>query len=359
LLERDRFADIEARIASLTQELDQLRAQLRGGWAEVDAAPHTHSRRGLLKLAGAAVAGAAGAAALKVVPAAAADGGNMLLGSTNDANATTVLKPTTTGTTPMLEVLGPGVSALPGSPPEPFAGAVIGVGSSGNDGVDGYAPGTSGAGVVGQSDSGYGVIGATASGIDLAALGGSGRIAQNPLAAPGPPGFAPTSGLAEMVRDSGRRIWASNADGASWRPLNSLILITPVRVVDTRPGAGGSGPLGAIGPILGPLTGHAHYDWALQGTNGIPAAAVGIVGNITAVNWTAGIVQSGGDVRIYPYDGTNGPTVSTLNFGGSAQSSIANHFVAAFGSGGKVSVYTDFNPGDSVHIIIDVSGYIE
>jgi len=52
----------------------------------------SHSRRDLLRLAGAGLVGAAGAAAFSVIPAAAATGGNFLLGSGNQADAQTLLQ---------------------------------------------------------------------------------------------------------------------------------------------------------------------------------------------------------------------------------------------------------------------------
>jgi hypothetical protein len=109
-----RVARLSAMLEAQRQELDEQRQRLQsleeviaptvpspGGGGESNGRGgknNGHSRRDLLRLAGAAVAGAAGTVALRAVPASAANGGNMVLGALNDANLTTELHPS--GTTP-------------------------------------------------------------------------------------------------------------------------------------------------------------------------------------------------------------------------------------------------------------------
>jgi len=127
----------------------------------------------------------------------------------------------------------------------------------------------------------------------------------------------------------------------------------PVRVINTDPAVGA-----VVGGITGPLNQGATYTWQIAGASGIPAEAVGIVGNITAVAYT-----SGGFLTMFP-TGVTRPTVSSVNF---AQAGTVfawgNHFTAGFGTGtnaGKISIYIGLNAGtDNCHVIVDVFGYIQ
>jgi hypothetical protein len=149
----------------------------------------------------------------------------------------------------------------------------------------------------------------------------------------------------EQVRDENGVIWVSHPApvnspaSAYWRRLNSLITITPVRVVDTRNGTGGisgSQPAGTI------------QTWAIAGTNGIPANAVGLVGNLTAAEYSAQ-----GHLAIFP-GGTPFPGTSTVNFA-PVSYGWANSFIVAFGAGGQVSVYCHARS----QVIIDAVGYLQ
>src|SRR5438132_3303787 len=129
--------DLEAEVARLNTIVEQLKGRLDGidgrsnghGGGEIQ----PHSRRDFVKLAGAAVAGAAGGVLLGNVPAAATNGNSVILGNTsgattNDAANTTSLTatgPTPTGPTPLVEIIGPGATVPPGPPNGPqLAGAL-------------------------------------------------------------------------------------------------------------------------------------------------------------------------------------------------------------------------------------------
>jgi hypothetical protein len=74
-----------ARLTALVQELRARVEQLEGASPPADPGNEgAHSRRDLLKLAGAAAVGAADAMVLRGVPAAAATGTPMLNGASND-----------------------------------------------------------------------------------------------------------------------------------------------------------------------------------------------------------------------------------------------------------------------------------
>ncbi len=265
-------------VTRLTAEVEALRARLdtleagprpngNGNGNGHPSAPQT--RRDLLKLAGAAAAGAAGSIVLGAVPAAAANTNPIILGNqtTNDAATTTDIFPTTnTVPAPLFQATGQGVATTITVPPTassnpnapltqsiPLIGAIgpggklppvgdttdypgfapiQGVGGTAtitttrgqkpvSEGVNGFGFGATGIGVSGESDVGYGLVGGSG-GIDIAALG-NGRILQlalpdSMLAAPpaGPPFYVPND--FELVRDGNGLLYASLPGGA-WVPL--------------------------------------------------------------------------------------------------------------------------------------------
>jgi len=330
------LARISAEISDLQAKADRLRGQL--------GETRTRSRRDMLKLAGAAVLGATGGAALSTLPASATTGGNMILGNANDANLPTTLTATVATTPqPLFYAYSQGASATP-----PSLGTIQARNEAlGTDGVTGWAFGNQGFGVHGMSDAGFGVTGESASGVDLLAFG-TGRVQQSPLLAAGTPGFTP--GQFEQVRDANGVLWLSGVT-TQWRPVYSTVPITPVRVINTDPGIG---PV--VGGVTGPLAQGTTTSWMLAGSNGIPADAIGIVGNITAVAFT-----SGGFLTMFPA-GVTLPTVSSVNFAGTFFA-WGNHFTVGFGTGanaGKVSIYIGLNTGaDNCHVIVDVFAVIQ
>src|SRR5438105_3519700 len=81
-----------ARLRALVEEQQERLQRLEGQSSSVaidDRDPR--SRRDLLRLAGLGLAGAAGASLLTALPAAAANGGNLILGQANDASSDTSL----------------------------------------------------------------------------------------------------------------------------------------------------------------------------------------------------------------------------------------------------------------------------
>src|SRR4249919_2038157 len=78
---------IEARIAALEAEISELKKVVAD-----DAGPPTSDRRGMIKLVAVTAVGAAtGAAMLGAQPAAAADGGNVVLGAANTSTLVTAI----------------------------------------------------------------------------------------------------------------------------------------------------------------------------------------------------------------------------------------------------------------------------
>ena len=244
-----------------------------------------HSRRDLLRLAGAAVAGAAGSVALQTIPVSAANGGLMTLGVANDANATTQLHPTgPTPSTPLFQIdvssatniaVGLGVAGASnanavsaqaggGTTANAIAGiagigansnGVVGTaggganssgvvgnagpglnsfGVTGNAGTGNLSAGVSGsalamgtspsaAGVVGQTTNAFGVVGQATTGIDIAASG-NGRLAQVPfqIGGSGAPSLTPSNGLLEIVREDDGSVWVSRAQAGNPIGMNQV-----------------------------------------------------------------------------------------------------------------------------------------
>jgi hypothetical protein len=274
-------------VARLTAEVEALRARLEkleAGGRPVDgngkvnhSAPQ--SRRDILKLAGAAAAGAAGSIVLGAVPAAAANTQPVILGNqtTNDAATTTDIFPTTGATpAPLFQATGQGVTTTTTVPPTvstnisaptsqsiPLIGAIgpggslpligtqqipdypgfapiQGVGGKAtitttqgpravSEGLNGIGFGDTGIGVTGESDTGWGVAGSSG-GIDLVAIG-HGRISQvslsnNFLTAPpiGPPNYIPND--FEQVRDGNGVLYIS-VNGTGFPPTTNWL---PVQV---------------------------------------------------------------------------------------------------------------------------------
>ena len=108
----DRIAQLTAQVEALTSRLNALEAPVEADQNGNGHKAGPQTRRDLLKLAGAAAAGAAGTILLRTAPAAATSGMPVLLGNatTNDSAATTDLFPTTaTAASPLFQATGQGV----------------------------------------------------------------------------------------------------------------------------------------------------------------------------------------------------------------------------------------------------------
>jgi hypothetical protein len=377
------------RVATLTAQVEALTARLEA----LETAPHSsengngherapQSRRDLLKLAGAAAAGAAGSILLGSVPAAAANGSAVFLGTINDAGTVTDLIPTaTTAPAPLLQATGqavirqvvqPTVSATgPALQSIPLIGAIApggtlplvgnpaindypgfapiqGVGgnttitfSNGSqkvfsEGVNGWGAGTTGIGVTGESDIGYGIAGGSG-GIDMAAIG-NGRVLQLSLPSAmltsppaGPPKYLPNQ--YEQVRDGNGILWLSNPAGR-WRRINSSIPVTPFRIYDSRPSA---------------RPANSFTDITVAGVGSVPADAVGVFGNLTAITPAAD-----GFLAMFPA-GAGVGQFNNLNYTRGV-SAVSNFVMIGLGTGGAVTVFVSGN--GATFFLFDVGGYI-
>ena len=352
----DRTQELEEQVQRLTARV----ARLEGGEPGHRNGKEPRSRRGFLKVGAGAIMGAVGMAATKVLPASATAGDTMIIGGINRTAAPTFLtgdiNVSTTGPDPVLQVNPQGVNssslatALNG---RVLHGALRGFAQDGAfEGVDAWASGNQGMAVFALSDTGFGVVGDT-DGAGLYARR-SGRIRQDGQAAAGAPAFTP--GTFEQVRDLNGVMWIHGLTGvgtARWRRVNSLRFdaadgsgasFKPFRLIDTRSGA--------------PKAGSSYNDYVVPGAgpggaSTIPADAIGVVGNLTAVNY-----NNVGFLTIMPKGVAYNPSTdpSSLNLI-SGTGAVANAFIVGLGTGGKVTVFIG-SPGTS-HFIIDITGYIQ
>jgi subtilisin family serine protease len=121
-------------------------------------------------------------------------------------------------------------------------------------------------------------------------------------------------------------------------------VLTPVRVLDTRPGAGNRG----AAPTR--VAGGKFIDLKVAGVNGVPAGATAVALNVTAVSPSAD-----GDVRVFPTPGGGAvgyPVTSNLNVVRATTS--ANLVVVRVGEGGKVRMRVS---AGSTDLLADLAGF--
>jgi hypothetical protein len=278
------------------------------------------SRRQLLTLAGAGAA--AGTAALVLGTASqagAAQGGSLLIGESNTGTDLTSL--TTSG--------------LNGAA---FTVSVIETGDNEAAGIAG--------------------MGNDASDVKCA---GTGRLGQLAVLTDGPsPSWSPNTTAGgtvyhELVRSDAGVLWASRgAEGDTanrWKRINAVRVddaagtgdvFVPVRVYDSRTGSGD------------PIPATEETQIVVADTNGIPADAVAVFGNLTAVAPGSGGFASGGYLTLFPY-GSIMPTVSNVNPAPTGQHAFPNFFFCAVGGEQSLFVYNSVE----THIVIDIFAYVQ
>jgi hypothetical protein len=129
--------------------------------------------------------------------------------------------------------------------------------------------------------------------------------------------------------------------------------IVPVRVIDTTDGTGG-----ITGPLVSGTT--VHTSGIITGANGIPAAAVGIVGNFAISGVSGALLNGFGVATIFPAGEATPPTAN-INAGAGCYA-ISNSVTVGLGAGaeaGKLSIV--WGGGGAVpdaHAFLDVTAYI-
>lgn len=301
-----------------------------------DAPEPSDRRRFLAKGAVAAAVAAAGVTIAK--PAAAANGGNFILGAANTATNNTTLSGSqfivsrSTGNS-VTGINGTGNGVL-GSAGDSAGGGVGVRGATANSGVGvwGDAPSTSVAGI--------GLRGSSS-------LGPSLHLDETSRTVP------PTSGSwtrGQFLNKSGH-LWYCYVSGAGtaskWVKVSGapMILGSSYRAYDSR---AGEVPLGVTkGKILDGQT-RTNIDLKVNGgANAIPSGISAVVLNLTATN-----TSSAGFLGLFKA-GTVWPGTSTINWG-AAGSNIANSTIVAVDTSSRVSV----RAAGSCDFIIDVIGFM-
>jgi hypothetical protein len=139
-------------------------------------------------------------------------------------------------------------------------------------------------------------------------------------------------GKVEVVVDIAGYVFGGTpgSDPGMYRPLS------PARLLDTRPGYGGTGPL------------------APNGVKSLTVAGVP-VGGVSAVIVNVTVVPGGGEgyLTVYPADAPQIPWASNLNFPPSE--AVANLVAAKTSVAGAISLYN--GSAASTNVIVDLAGY--
>jgi IPT/TIG domain-containing protein len=125
----------------------------------------------------------------------------------------------------------------------------------------------------------------------------------------------------------------NSASSYTYVGLANYTPVSPIRILDTRSGAGSPLGPGTIRTLAVPTT-------------VVPSVATAVVLNMTEVNGAAASL-----LTVYPY-ATTKPNASNLNF--LAHTVIANLVTVSLGPGGRVNIY---NAAGSVNVLADVEGY--
>lgn len=143
-------------------------------------------------------------------------------------------------------------------------------------------------------------------------------------------------------------VTARNASGTATSSVSNTVNLSwtaryhpvdPSRLLDTRDGTGGTGPVGAKGRI----------DVQVTGRGGVPASGVSaVVLNLTAVGPTAP-----SHLTAYP-SGEDMPLASNLNV--VPGETVPNLVTVKVGASGRVTL---FNNAGSVHLVADVAGWYD
>jgi hypothetical protein len=143
------------------------------------------------------------------------------------------------------------------------------------------------------------------------------------------------------------------ADGAE----SNLVMIEPVRILDTRVGV----DVGLAGPFVSPVASDLKVTGTIDTTNGsqvvVPIGATGVLLNVTAVRPTAD-----GFISVRPANASGSPTTSNLNFhAGDIVPNAVTVGLPSFNGPGAGSIEITFDAfgvtGPTTDVLVDVVGY--
>jgi hypothetical protein len=337
-----KIQELEAKVEELTALVERMAVTRAPNVVSApiadDAEPTRSSRRGMLKLAGAAAVGAAAAAATGALPAAATNGIDI-------ANPALAVRNDYTGNVAQAAFLFQAGSQFTNTNAA-FDCALAGWSGTGGanlpHGVYGFT-----------NHEGFGVVG---SGGGTASSGLLARGARSNMEIRSEGTAAPTRTAAyvkgDVINDVNGDLWFCVAAGTpgTWRKLagpstaGSLqLLAAPKRVYSSR---AADEPV-AVGPKT-PLSAGTRTIDCKQGSSGVPAGATGLVLNVTAI---AGSVN--GYLSVSP--GASGFSgTSTLNWTANG-AVVANGVTVGAGAGATIDV--TIGGGGTADFIVDVMGF--
>ena len=350
------MASIDDRIAELERELAALKAEVA---AEPEEAT---SRRAVFKVLAAGAAGVAAGMVARAAPAAAADGGSLVIGAGGDANNTGQTRTRLLYTGAALG--GTGVDAnfvqvrddsLSGFQPA-TAGLTSYVNTKAVNGVYGYSQ-SNGNGVFAMSESGIGLFAWGRGGIGALMQGGRANVQLTPFGTAAPArGDAHTVG--ELINDAAGDLWYCTVSGTPgvWRKVGGPgtagqlhALPSPVRVYDSRSGTGpastGDGPLaGGSSRAVGLASGFVGATLTPAAPPGATAALISLTLDATVASGFLAVFSNAvpwpGNSNVNWYTGGQILAVTTV----SVVDPLSRVRVQAGGPG-------------STHFIVDVIGY--
>ena len=336
-----REQELVGEVAALRSRLAELEDRLAA--VPVVPEPERSTRRGMLRLAGAAALGGAATALTGSRPAAASTGTMQYGDSNNSGSDYTTL--TSSSTAFALEVTATNNNAT---------AAIRGIGTQGAHGLYGRNDSLNALNAAGvwagcQGDQGYAVI----------ATGGKAQIWVTPgTGGPTAPGNYNEGALSyDSVTDA---LWvcvSATGSSSTWRKLGgrttagSLHVIPPARAYDSRQVSPGPKAVLATGANrLVSVANKYSLAGALQTANVVPAGATAIAYNVTVVN----TVGTNGYVAVN--DGGNTTVAASIINWTAAGQTIANSSVVKLNGSRQITVICG-GTATSCNFIIDVLGY--
>ena len=348
---------------------NQVNTDCSAGSTDAQPSGQPTSRRGLLKLAAVGLGGVGLAAATGAQPAAAADGGAVILGAINNSSSRTTIETSAAGQLAIrgysTATTGSGVGVYGDSASNTGIG-VKGIGAA--VGVTGSS--TNGSGVSGASTSGPGVSGTSTDGAGIVGRGGGAGAAGAGDSATSPDLLAAGFGLIRMLANqpapplSGTYLAGdlicSNTGSGTW-----------VCVTTGSPGVwrkiAGPATAGALHAISPQRVFDSHHTTKLangQTDDVVIANAIDSTGAVTvpdlvpdgataiALNLTITATTGAGHLIVWP-QGQPKPLSTAISWFAAGQT-LTNGFTVAISTIRHVSVYCS---GGSTHFSIDVAGY--
>ena len=350
--------DLRAELAQLRADLDEVRAENAALTARLDEAggeppvaslgEHRRTRRGMLRLAGAAAVGAAAAASGGVRPVAALDGEAMRVGFFHPQTRTTTLSYGVAAASQGALVTDSSTAMLRVETNHLDSTAINAVGSY--YGIVGDGAET---GFIGFNGRYNFVAGASEkAALRLIPVNSIGAVAKT-----APPSRVDFHFPGEIDTDANGDLWFSVEGGTPgrWRKLagattaGAFHAINPVRVYDSRAAAPTPGALtGGSDRIVSVRDARPDATGAVATVGVVPAGASAVAYNITVADTTGA-----GFLSVNPGDAT-GFSASSINWSASGQL-LANGLVVKLDASRNVRVFA--GGAGSTNFIIDVLGY--